>query len=817
MNILLTITLTFIFSITCIADDFDKQKPDDVSDVSWASLKSAVQQAKLLPEPVGIGGENSQFGRSVSVDGNRALVGGPNMIDSGVVYVLDYDGISWQKTAILQSTDAERFDEFGISVSLSGDRALVGARGDDDNGYGTGSAYVFDYDGMNWTQSAKLRASDGTMEDQFGWSVSLSGDRALVGSYRDSDNGSSSGSAYVFDYDGMSWSQSAKLVAIDGATGDQFGYSVSLSGDRALVGARLDDDSGESSGSAYVFDYNGMNWTQSAKLTAGDGAFYNYFGFSVSLSGDRALVGAIDDSGTSSGSAYMFDLVGGLWSQTVKLMASDGAASDHFGYSVSLSGNRALVGARWNDDNGIDSGSAYLFDYDGMNWSQSAKLIANDGATEDQFGRSVSLSGDRVLVGAYLDDDNGIDSGSAYVFDFTGGSWIQTQKLTDGDGAAGDEFGHSVSLSGNRALVGAIGDDDNGLDTGSAYVFDYDGMNWRQSAKLSASDGATDDEFGYSVSLSGDRALVGARWDDDNGSRSGSAYVFDYDGMNWSQSQKLTASDGAKDDFFGHSVSLSGDRALVGAYRDSDNGSRSGSAYVFDYDGMSWSQSAKLVATDGATNDYFSSSVSLSGDRVLVSAGGDDDNGFDSGSAYVFDYDGINWTQSAKLIASDGASYDYFGSSVSISGDRALVGARGDDDNGFDSGSAYVFDYDGMNWIQSAKLVATDGASYDFFGSSVSLSGDRALMGALGHYLDSGSAYVFDYDGLNWTQSDKLTQDNVVVADYFGVSVSLSGNHALVGAYGDDDSGTDSGSAYVFVNDLIFRDGFGADTTNLLK
>ena len=415
MNILLTITLTFIFSITSLADDFDKQKPDDLSDASWASLKSAVQQAKLLPEPVGIGGENSQFGRSVSVDGNRALVGGPNMIDSGVVYVLDYDGISWQKTAILQSTDAERFDEFGISVSLSGDRALVGARGDDDNGYGTGSAYVFDYDGMNWTQSAKLRASDGTMEDQFGWSVSLSGDRALVGAYRDSDNGSSSGSAYVFDYDGMNWSQSQKLTASDGAKDDFFGHSVSLSGDRVLVSASGDDDNGSSSGSAYVFDYDGMSWSQSAKL-----------------------------------------------------VASDGATSDGFSSSVSLSGDRVLVSAGGDDDNGFDSGSAYVFDYDGMNWNQSAKLVATDGASYDYFGSSVSLSGDRALMGAL---GHYLDSGSAYVFDYDGLNWTQSAKLTQDNVVVADYFGVSVSLSGNRALVGAYGDDDSGTDSGSAYVY----------------------------------------------------------------------------------------------------------------------------------------------------------------------------------------------------------------------------------------------------------------------------------------------------------------------------------------------------------
>ena len=352
------------------------------------------------------------------------------------------------------------------------------------------------------------------------------------------------------------------------------------------------------------------------------------------------------------GTLVMFALLGltPAWGaiQIDKLLADDAAAGDDFGNSVSLDRDRALVGARADDDNGDGSGSAYLYERDpgtGV-WAQVAKLLANDGAAGDVFGFSVSLDGDRALVGAYLDDDNGRDSGSAYVFERNPGTetWAQVAKLTADDGVAFDQFGYSVSLDGDRALVGAHLDDDNDRDSGSAYLFERNPGTeaWAQVAKLTANDAAASDDFGFSASLDGDRALVGARFDDDNGSDSGSAYLFERNPGTeaWAQVAKLTADDGAVSDRFGFSVSLYGDRALVGArLDDSGNGPDSGSVYVYERDPGTgaWAQVIKLLANDGADSDRFGNSVSLDGDHALIGAIGDDDNGSQSGSAYLFE------------------------------------------------------------------------------------------------------------------------------------------------------------------------------------
>jgi len=380
--------------------------------------------------------------------------------------------------------------------------------------------------------------------------------------------------------------------------------------------------------------------------------------------------------------------------------------------------------------------------------------------------------------------------------------WQEKQKLTDPNIEANDRFGYSASISGDYAIVGAIdGDIDSPLqeDTGSAYVFYFDGLNWIQQAKLTASDAAPADKFGSSVSIDGDYAIVGAYYDDDNEDNSGSAYVFKRNGTDWIEQAKLVASDGTFGDRFGTSVSISGDYAVVGASGDDPCGTNSGSAYIFKRDtDPNWVEQAKLTASDGAGGAVFGRSVSISGDYVIVGAANHNDDGKWAGAAYIFRRFGDpNWLQQDKLTPSDPEPGDSFGSSVSISGYYAIVGAHGDDDNGGNSGSAYIFKRSGVDWIKQAKLIASDGAKLDQFGLAVSINGDYAIIGAFGNDTNgsnSGAAYIFgpnEVDPNNWTQDNKLTASDGESSDHFGVSVAIDGEYAIVGAHS-------SNSAYVF-------------------
>ena len=380
----------------------------------------------------------------------------------------------WKEQQKLTASDAAPNDLFGSTLSMYGNTAIVGARSNDDAGNSSGSAYIFTYNGTNWTEQAKLTASDAAGGDQFGYSVSIYDNTAIVGAYRDNGAGSDSGSAYIFTYDGINWTEQANLTADDAAAYDNFGYSVSIHGNSAIIGALYDDTAGGiDSGSAYVFTTTGVDWTQQQKLIADDAAAEDLFGLGVSIYGDSAIIGAPFNG--AGGSAYVFTRSGTTWTQQAKLTADDAAASDNFGWSVSIYGNTAIVGSPLDDDAGNGSGSAYVFTRSGTNWTQQAKLTASDAAGGDKFGYSVSIYGDSAIVGVRYDDDAGSDSSSAYVYTTTD-NWASTteKKLIASDAYGGDQFGYSVSIYGDSAIVGAVySDKDATTNTGAAYVFNY--------------------------------------------------------------------------------------------------------------------------------------------------------------------------------------------------------------------------------------------------------------------------------------------------------------------------------------------------------
>ncbi len=388
--------------------------------------------------------------------------------------------------------------------------------------------------GPQFSFQQKLWAGDGTANDIFGHAVALDGDTLVVGAYGDmlDSNDGQHGSVYVFTRSGSTWTEQQKLVAGAGANSLWFGHAVALDGDTLVVGAYGDTiGSNPWQGSVYVFTRSGSTWTQQQRLIADDGQASDHFGWSVAVDGDTLLVGAMYDyANAGQGSAYVFTRSGSTWTQQPKLIAGDGEAGDHFGWSVALDGDTLLVGApEDNIDVNADQGSAYVFTRSRATWTQQQKLFADDGKASDHFGRAVALDGDTLVVGA-KDDDFGanLDRGSAYVFTSNGAFWALQQKLSAGDGAFADEFGWSVALDGDTLLVGAseknIGAN---TDQGSAYVFTRSGSTWAHQPKLIADDGEANDCFGRAVAVDGDTLLVGAPFDHiDPNHYQGSAYVF---------------------------------------------------------------------------------------------------------------------------------------------------------------------------------------------------------------------------------------------------------------------------------------------------
>ena len=514
-------------------------------------------------------------------------------------------------------------------------------------------------------------------------------------------------------------------------------------------------------------------------------------------------------AGTDAGSAYVFTRSGTVWTEQQRFSGDDTLGTDQFGNSVALDGDTAVVGARLdNAAAGSDVGAAYVFTRGGGAFSQQAKLTASDPLATAMFGNAVAVSGATVLVGCSEDSRPELDTGSAYVFANDGSGWTQRQKLvaTDQD-ARLDAFGTSAAVDGTTVVVGAPNDDLAGLDAGTAYVFVRNQGEVTLQQKLTAPNASAGDQFGTAVAVFGDTLVVGAFRDDTvQGNDAGSAYVFTRSGSVWNLQQQLTASDGAAGDYFGQSVALSGETVVVGAWGADIGGSSSvGAAYVFTRSGGVWTQQKKLTAADGAASDYFGRSVAISGDTALVGADGSDVGATNQGTAYVFVRSGTTWTQQAKLLASDAVSTDTdvsFGYSVALDGNTALVGAYQDTDGTkYDAGAAYVYTRSGTTWSQQQKLTPSDLAAYDYFGRSVSLWGITALIGApsddVGTLANVGSAYVFTRNGTTWSQQQKWTASDATIADAVGETVALGSGIAVVAATGSNVLGANAGAAYV--------------------
>ena len=1038
----------------------------------WNSLDDdgraglTVKLAPTVPE------EYAFFGGSVALAGNTLAIGSRlydagGRLGAGAAYVFTKDSGTgvWSQAAKLTASTSLQLAYLGYSLAVDGDTVLVGAYGDDTvfGELGSGSAYVFDKPPGGWTdgnETAKLTASDRQPSGYFGFSVALDGDTAVIGASQHSDPeiGAGSGAAYVFARESGVWGEKARLTHSDAAAGDNFGVSVAVEDGTVVVGSWQDDDNGRNSGSAYVFEKPDLGWAstfETLKLTAPNGAANDRFGWSVAVDlddqrGDLALVGAYSDdiaTGMDAGSVHVLGIPdwmdiglsdhqttnhtvtsltnGTEYAYQIRALnrsgagpASDGASATPLGKpvapvlsaqagdgQVTLSWTAATADAtiapitkyEYNTDGGTtftsipDSGpstdnytvlgltnlTTYTFAVRAVNVIGEGPSATKDATPASATPAAPDLSataGDTQVKLEWADpSDSSIDK---YQYSTDGGTSFIDIDVEDIDYSVANTIGYTVtSLTNdteytfhiravdNQALqpygdasdvtatpAGTLpdsplnlaaepgheevrlswGDPDDasidkyhysidgvanstnisadattytitGLTNGTTYTFQisaenatgvgpasaaidakplppqlvhptleppeegngevklkwaythvetketilrYEVLHLLQTSKL---DGVGGDKFGYAVAVDGDIAVIGAYQDDDNGADSGSAYVFTRVEGVWTQAAKLTAFDGEAYDNFGISVAVDGDTVVVGAPGNDGDGADSGSVYAFVKPTGGWATStetAKLTASDGAALDYFGYSVAVDGDTVLVGAYQDDDeenDSEDSGSAYIFtkpnssgswaDWDPMEDTETAKLTASDGADDDWFGVSVALDGNTAVIGASGDDDKGIDSGSVYVFVKPSGAWAdgnETDKLTADDGEAQDNFGYSVAVDVDTVevsgaevevatvVVGAYQHdpidphpdpdsplyLLDAGAAYVFTRDsGGVWDGGEKLTADDGDALDYFGYSVAVDVDTVVVGAYGDDDNGSASGSAYVFTRD----------------
>ena len=710
----------------------------------------------------------------------------------------------------------DKFDQMGSSVSIDGNRALVGAPGS------TGEAFIYEFDSTSgdWILVARLTTSDPNVPGGFGASVSLSGNRALIGSpgfY----NSNARGKAYIFDRDGDNWIETAQLSIPDGVGRDRFGNAVSLKNERAIVGAH---GTSAAPGKVVVFELSSSEWIETARLEPIelDGLVPFGFGTQISLGDDRALIGASSDNeyGAGAGSAYVFDF-DGEWSQTAKLIPADISSGYGFGSSVSLSGNHAMIAASGaGHPFNLVAGVTYFFEFDGSAWSERAKFGAGVSPQENEVGFSVSLDGNQALASGISYGSDAIAYRAVFLYEFDGTTWDQFAVISSEERyfSSDSQFGHSVNLSDGRILVGIPEDDINGVASGSAAIFEYDGLNLER-FDLIPEDSPDDDWFGYSLSVSGNQLVVGAPGDGDNRPESGSVYIFHEESGGWRQTSKLVPADGDIYQLFGRSVSQFGNRILVGAPCDWRCGEKSGEVYVYEYMQEGWGLAEKLYPIDLEQGDSFGNAVILSENFAVIGAPEDDEIESEAGAVYLFEFHSGQWILIDKLLPSYGGT-KHFGESISLMGDRMVIGAPGDFP--FNESIAYVFEFNGTEWQETALLRATDDVSRSRFGKSVDIFGDFILIGAPSENIDiqKGAAYLYQYVNGLWVEVFKFTASDALQRgqrDRFGAAVDLLDDHALIGAPGvssayvvEFDVGAWNEAARLKISDTSF-DSFGFD------
>lgn len=807
-----------------------------------------------------------RFGHAVAIDENWAAVGVPDRDDagtgSGAVYVFRRAEDTWTLHAKIVADDAAGYAMFGYAVAIDGDLMAIGAPGSNAANYWGGLVYIYRWDGSTWQPEWTYHASETNSFDALGSAVAVSGDTVLVGAPGNDRFQSEGGAVYVLRGDGATWSKEWTLYAVGGDRYGRFGQSVAIQGDRAVVGAPGDDPAGDSVGAIYTFQRSVNTWTGGARHEAVDGATGDLFGSSVAMDGTDMVIAAPgdDDAGSRAGAAYTYTLDGSQWSATGKLVAEQADSHDRAGTAIACGNQAAWIGAPGSNGQGVvyrfqlgtsfstdcnvnhvpdecdpdtdadgipddcdncinvpnpdqanrdadllgdacdncpDHANPDQADCDGDGVGDACVLATcadnpdcmdcnlndvpdlcdirdgiegdcNGNGTPDgcelapeveriappvlastaQYGTAVATDGARLAVGAPWDDAGGVYAGSVSVFRRDAGSWTMEDRLVPDPSVNYQDFGYAVAVEGDLVVIGSPSDDVLGADAGAAYVFRWDGADWRQEAKLAGSGLTAGDRFGYAVAVAGGFVYVGAHGTAiDDLANAGTVHVFEHNGTQWSEPTRLVAPQPSAGMRFGTSITLDDGHMVISAPYETRDYTSSGSAYVYTGSGASWSLRTRLEAPDVHDGQIFGYKCLLAGDTLAVSAPADDHAGGSSGAAYVFTYDGQGWADARKLVADDTKTYAYFGYALGMHGNQLVVGAPGDNESGSAAGAVYVFQPNDLNWRQDRKLLSPDPRASGYFGQALAASHELIVVGmpwARIHDATTGMAYSFE-------------------------------------------------------------------------
>jgi len=446
-----------------------------------------------------------------------------------------------------------------------------------------------------------------------------------------------------------------------------------------------------------------------------------------------------------------------VWSQEALLLPASADPVDKIGERVAISGDTVILGAPLDDDTATDSGAAYIYTRSGTTWTLQQKLKASDAQADDGINTTAfAISGDTAVIGLQDEDTTALAAGSIYVFTRSGTTWTEQQKIQASDAAEEDRFGVSVGIDGDTIVVGAHYEDDTDSNAGSIYVFTRSGTTWTQQQKIQPSDVAANDEFGYSVAISGDTIIAGSIWDDDTNSGSGSAYIFTRSGTTWTQQQKLTASVSETSARFGTAVTIDGDSAAVGVpFEDVSSVSDAGAVYIFTRSGTTWTEQQRIPHPNPGANDYFGNSIDIDSDNIIIGAENIDSPSSNAGKAYIYKRTGSTWNQYAILQGSNTDENDGFGSGVGIEGESAVIGSRlGGTGSSSGSGFAHIFTLRKTYSVTPASSSINEGAALTVNVSTGNVANSTTLYYTLtnsGDFTTSSGSFTINNDAASFT------------------------------------------------------------------
>ena len=725
-------------------------------------------ETKLTGEATG------NFGSSVSIDGDYLAITDSfyHSNDYGKVYIYHRSGTTW---SLQNSFESATSSDYMNAVALSGDYLMVGVRYGDNVDTNAGEVLVYKRSGTTWTNTQTLTASDGANADNFGSSITLKDNCAVVGT----DNVSG---AYVFTLSNGTWSETQLLTT--GTNSDLFGHFVNLSDTDLLIGAR-----GVNSlmGTAYIYTNNGGTFTQQAQITPDDLVGTDWFGQTGDIFGDYACVCAPYQN-TSTGAAYIFKRSGKTWTQQQKLTASNSATNTRFGYGVHLMSDDTVIIGAYNDDaKGANAGAAYLFQRTGDTWSEIKIIYPSDIGANDFFGRSISSSETDLVISGPTQDNA---TGNVYLFPYTktrnfyitdagkysvdatiAGLKYKTnevevtgsvtpkksfnetivQTITSSDGGFG-----ICSIDGDYSVIGATGYDTN---KGAVYVFYRSNGIWAQQARIVSNDYSNSINFGNSVAISGDRVIVGQS---SYSSNSGKVEIFHRSGISWTHVSSFTGS--GSDQLGKLFVDIDGDYAIAGSLGYNTN---TGRLYIYHYSNGSWAQQYTL---DGeSTYDEFGVVASISGDYIIVGARFDDDGGLNAGAAYIYKRTNTTWNLQNKFIGESAS--DDFGYGVAIYNEYAAIAAPGTT-----NGRLYIYKRTDTTWNIISKLDGPYTGSMGFDGY-ISMTDEYIIIGDHNNNI----TFVYRRSGETWSLTNELTGSGL-----FGKGVDISSsNDVIIGSHSD--------------------------------